>query len=220
MNLRHLGRRIGRWLFHGLYHGWAWAYDAVAAVVSLGRWYDWVMSVQPFIVGPRVLEIGPGTGHLLEALIASEGLRVYALDESQQMLHLARRRNAGKLPLVRGRAQNLPIKSATFDTIVSTFPADFIRDAQAISELDRALRPGGRLVVLPAAQIVGAGPWERLMAWALALVGEAPRDSRGVVSTMILPPLRHAGLEVELHELMPPASVVFVIVSTKPAPPA
>ena len=78
------------------------------------------------------------------------------LDESRQMLSLARRRTKG-VPLVRGVIENLPLRAAAFDTAVTTFPAGFIRESKAIREFDRVLRSGGRLVVLPAAQIVGGG---------------------------------------------------------------
>ncbi|NMC80811.1 MAG: hypothetical protein GYA59_15725, partial [Chloroflexi bacterium] len=35
--------------FDLLYHSFAWTYDGVAAVVSLGRWKGWVYSVIPFL---------------------------------------------------------------------------------------------------------------------------------------------------------------------------
>jgi len=209
-----------RWCFEQLYHGWAWAYDTVAAIVSLGRWYDWVRAVQPFVLGPRVLEIGPGTGHLLELLAAIEGIRPLGLDESAQMLLLCRHRVIQGVALVRGKVQRLPLGSASFDTIVATFPPDFIREWAALREMHRVLRPGGSLVILPAAQLVGKNPLEMLMAWALAAVGEAPRDLHGVISSLILPRLDQSGLPAELHELHLHSSAVFVIVSTKPDQPA
>ena len=57
-------RPLLRFFFYLLYHSFAFAYDLVAASVSLGRWKDWVLSVVPFIEGNRVLEIGHGPGHL------------------------------------------------------------------------------------------------------------------------------------------------------------
>ena len=49
MNLRSFIQRAGQWGFQQLYHAWARSYDTVAAIVSLGRWYDWVSAIQPFL---------------------------------------------------------------------------------------------------------------------------------------------------------------------------
>ncbi len=201
--------------FRSLYHAWAWAYDGVASFVSLGRWYSWVGTVQPYLIGPRILEIGPGTGHLLEMLAATPALRPLGLDESRQMLRLARNRCANRVPLVRAVVERLPLKAAAFDTAVATFPPIFIREVSAMRELRRVLRPGGRLVIVPTAQLVGLTPLERLVARSLALIGGAPHDSRGAVSSAVLPVLEQAGFLTELHEVRSPASLVFVIVATK-----
>ena len=208
--------KLSSWGLHRLYHDWAWAYDAIAAAVSLGRWFDWVRLVQPFILGPRVLEIGPGTGHLLEMLQAADGIIPTGLDESQRMLRFARARTGDVIPLIRGLSQAIPLKSATFDTIVSTFPAEFIRDERTLRELHRVLKAGGRLVILPVAQIVGGSLIEKFVAWALALVGETPRDSLRLVSEVMLPPLEREGLEPLLHVLRAHGSTVFVVIAAKP----
>jgi 2-polyprenyl-3-methyl-5-hydroxy-6-metoxy-1,4-benzoquinol methylase len=71
-----------------LYHQFAWTYDFVAAVVSLGMWKQWVSSTLPYLDGPRVLEIGHGPGHLLLAL-AEKGLKATGLDESRWMGKIA-----------------------------------------------------------------------------------------------------------------------------------
>ncbi len=47
--------RVG---FRLLYHEMSWTYDIVSHVVSLGQWGAWRRACLPFIVGPRVLELG------------------------------------------------------------------------------------------------------------------------------------------------------------------
>ena len=58
---------ILRTFFKLLYHQFSWTYDWVASIVSLGEWQNWVSSVLPYIIGPNVLEIGFGPGHLQAA---------------------------------------------------------------------------------------------------------------------------------------------------------
>jgi ubiquinone/menaquinone biosynthesis C-methylase UbiE len=140
-----------RALLRHLYHGLAWAYDLVAWLVSVGAWTDWIESAVQFVEGTSVLELGPGTGRLQLALFRS-GLSPYGLDESRQMLRQAIRRilHAGKTPaLARGLAQFLPFGAGSFDTVVCTFPTDYILDPRTLSSVWRALRPGGLLVVIP-----------------------------------------------------------------------
>ena len=60
--------RFLRFFFRHFYHEFAWTYDFVAAVVSIGRWNQWIDSALPFVQGRRVLEIGHGPGHLQEHL--------------------------------------------------------------------------------------------------------------------------------------------------------
>jgi ubiquinone/menaquinone biosynthesis C-methylase UbiE len=87
-------KTILRFFFKLLYHQFAFAYDLVAATVSLGRWKDWVMSILPFVEGPRVLEIGFGPGHLQRRLL-QRGLIAVGIDESPQMARLAKRNLTG-----------------------------------------------------------------------------------------------------------------------------
>ena len=50
-------------VYYLLYHHFAWTYDLVADIVSLGQWKDWVRTALPYLDG-CVLELGYGPGHL------------------------------------------------------------------------------------------------------------------------------------------------------------
>jgi SAM-dependent methyltransferase len=163
-----------RSLFHLLYHPFAWTYDLVAAVVSLGRWKDWVYATLPYLEG-RVLEIGYGPGHLQVAWQGGGGT-IFGLDESPQMAQQARRRllRAGSTcNLSRGLAQHLPFPAGAFESVVATFPSEYIFDPQTLREIRRVLRPGGKLLILLNAWITGKSLPERLAAGAFALTGQA-----------------------------------------------
>jgi ubiquinone/menaquinone biosynthesis C-methylase UbiE len=162
-------------VFYLLYHQFAWTYDLVAAVVSLGRWKEWVGTALPYLSG-QVLEIGFGPGHLQASLI-EKNISTFGLDESPQMVRQAtkRLRNKGvSYHLIRGYAQNLPFPGETFNNVVATFPAEYIFDPQTLNEIRRVLLPGGQLVIIPTAWITGAGSLERLAAWVFRVSGEAP----------------------------------------------
>jgi ubiquinone/menaquinone biosynthesis C-methylase UbiE len=73
-----------RGFFNLLYHQFAWSYDFIASLVSLGNWKRWIITVLPHLEGPRVLELGHGPGHLQRALL-NKGINTFGIDESRSM---------------------------------------------------------------------------------------------------------------------------------------
>jgi ubiquinone/menaquinone biosynthesis C-methylase UbiE len=209
-------RKLLALFFQLLYHSFAWTYDFVAAAASLGRWQAWALQARPFLSG-RVLEIGFGPGHLQMALNA-DGLAVFGLDESHQMIHQAARRlRKAKYPqrLIQGFAQNLPFPDVAFDRVVATFPSEFIFEGQTLVEIHRVLKPSGELVIVPSAWITGKGLLERLAAGLFQVTGQAatleqilPGMKKRISAVGFL--VRHALLELE-------RSRVLVIIATKPS---
>jgi len=155
-----LYRRLVRWAFHRLYRELAWSYDAVAWLVSRGLWRRWVLAALPELRG-RTLELGHGPGHLQLALAGRPGPPPLGLDASPQMGARAARRlaAAGHAPrLLRGLAQAIPLPASSVDTVVATFPAEYILDPRTHAEIRRVLAPGGRLVIVDGAQFAGLAP--------------------------------------------------------------
>jgi SAM-dependent methyltransferase len=100
--------------------------------------------------GKRVLDIGTGDGqYALEA--ARRGGQIMALDRDQSMLDAAcLRARALELPLQlhRGDATLLPFPDGSFDVVLAVTVLCLVPDAaQAVREMARVLRPGGRLVL-------------------------------------------------------------------------
>ena len=204
-------KRLLRLFFRLLYHQLAFVYDLVAASVSFNRWKDWVMSVIPFIEGNRILEIGHGPGHLQRVLVGRQGVAV-GIDESAQMGYLAKRNTDGSARLTRGLAQHLPFPSGSFDTIVSTFPADFITDAHTLAEVKRCLSNGGRFIVLPV-----AWPKNPFLDWLFRVTGESPSEAVELVMSKFKAPLAQAGFETEVRMLDVRSSLLLIVVAKKPS---
>jgi len=172
--LRTLWHRFLRLFFRLLYNELAWTYDVVAFVVSLGRWRAWGRTTLPHLQGGRVLELGHGPGHLLVSL-EERGLAPFGVDPSPHMGRQAKvqlLRAGASVPLVRARAQALPFRAASFESIVATFPTDYIIDPRTLGQVTRLLKPTGRLVVAAAARFEGKGPLARLLSWLYEVTGQ------------------------------------------------
>ncbi|QDP94551.1 class I SAM-dependent methyltransferase [Microlunatus elymi] len=97
----------------------------------------------------NTLEVAIGTG--LNLPWYPKSIKLTGLDLSPRMLQLAKRR-ADELDLAvelkEGTASELPFDDSTFDTVVSTLSLCSIPDdKQAVSEMIRVLKPGGKLIL-------------------------------------------------------------------------
>ncbi len=211
-------QRFMQFFFKLLYHPFAWSYDFVAWTVSLRRWKDWVASVLPFIQGTRVLELGHGPGHL-QRLLLDLNLLAVGLDESRQMGSLAKDRlkRAGytQIKITRGLAQSLPFPSGTFDTVVASFPSEYIFNIQTLVEAHRVLNNGGRFVVLPAAWITGQKLMERYAAGLFRVTGQAPSDPVEVISERLKKPFVEVGFWVKIEQVEVKSSLVLIVIAEK-----
>jgi ubiquinone/menaquinone biosynthesis C-methylase UbiE len=100
--------------------------------------------------GPRVLEVGVGTGRGMEHYRPE--LTVIAIDFSPRMLEQARRRAARdhiQVDLREADVQALPFPHASFDTFIATCVFCSVPDSVlGPCELRRVLVPGGQLLLL------------------------------------------------------------------------
>lgn len=202
-------RRFMRFFFNLLYHPFAFTYDLVAWVVSFGKWKNWVYSVLPLIEGADILELGHGPGHL-QRLLLERGLSPVAIDESTQMGQLAKRRLGINGKLTRGITQALPYPNEMFDTIVSTFPSEYIFDPQTLSEVKRVLRNRGRLIVLPA-----AFPTNGFLKWLYKVTGESSAALDESIKERLTGPFLQAGFQVDVQILVMQSSQLVILLASK-----
>jgi ubiquinone/menaquinone biosynthesis C-methylase UbiE len=99
--------------------------------------------IRPLAEGRDVLEVGAGTGLIMEGL-GDAPKTLTGLDISSGMLKKAEKRGFN---VVQGSATDLPFEDATFDLAYSFKVLAHIPDIEkALSEMSRVLRPGGMLV--------------------------------------------------------------------------
>src|SRR6266699_2632451 len=99
--------------------------------------------------GARVLDVGCGSGRWVRRL-EERGLSVVGIDQSSEMLSLARKRGT-LCPMVSCEVQNLPFRDESFEcvsavTVIQHIPPQ--EQVRALSEMVRVLRPGGYLFLI------------------------------------------------------------------------
>lgn len=214
-----------RFFFQQLYTTLAWTYDLVANVTSVGQWRIWQKTGLEHIPPGRVLEIGYGTGHML-SLLSEQGCDVFGIDPSPKMSQIASRRlqkHAFRAALVRAKAQALPFKANEFQSILSTFPSDYIFDPFTLKEAWRVLNAQGVLIIIPGVQkIFGIKSGEKRILALLdefastlyRLTGEAIDPDNKAVNEF-MKQLYDSGFSADIQHVLQKRAIVYRIIAKK-----
>jgi SAM-dependent methyltransferase len=102
--------------------------------------------------GDRILDVGCGPGFYVTELLEAVGPKgsVAGVDASADMLAVAAKRAEGHTNVTfhQADATSLPVPDAGFDRAVCVQVLEYVRDVPAaLSQMHRALRPGGRVLV-------------------------------------------------------------------------
>ncbi len=202
-----------RLLFGLLYTSAAWSYDIVAWLSSGGAWRTWIKTVHVDCPEGPILELGHGPGHI-QVDLARGNNKAFGIDPSRQMSKMASRKLraiGGHLNLTRCRAQRLPFVDSYFETLVSTFPSEYIYDPETLSEAHRVLNPEGNLIIIAYVKITGTSLLDMLLRWAFRITGQSNDDGQ----SRILESFRDAGFEARFEIVQSKRAEVFRIIAEK-----
>jgi len=114
------------------------------------RFAKWRARLRDRIIGPRVLEIGVGTGKNLRYY--PQDVDAVAIDFSPRMLAKAQKRGrseGSKVSLYEMDVQELKFSAHSFDTVFATFVFCSVPDpVDGLKVLRRVCKPGGKLILL------------------------------------------------------------------------
>ena len=156
----------------GVFDSVASRYDVMNDLMSLGlhrAWKAYTVAVAAVRDGDRVLDIAGGTGDLARAFARQAGERgtVVLTDINEAMLRRGRDRllDEGRVvPTALCDAEALPFGDASFDLVSVAFGLrNMTHKETALAEMQRVLRPGGRLLVLEFSKV--AAPLAKAYDW-------------------------------------------------------
>ena len=145
-----------------VFHSVASRYDLMNDLMSAGLhrlWKRYAVLQAGLRPGQRVLDVAGGTADLTRLFLREVGPsgQVVLTDINFSMLREGRDRmlNLGRLPpTVQCDAEKLPFPDAYFDCVCVAFGLrNMTHKEQALAEMARALKPGGRLLVLEFSRI-------------------------------------------------------------------
>ncbi|MFI7611326.1 methyltransferase domain-containing protein [Nonomuraea terrae] len=170
------------------------AYEVSATVWFLGArravFTRLAAAVRPR-AGDRILDVGCGTGYLSRILspVVGPAGQVTGIDPSPAMIQYAAARARGNCAYVLGGAQTLPFPDGSFDALTATLVVHHIPAEdrpEALGEMYRVLRPGGRLLVAEPRPLAGR-------------LGPMDGDPRDLLGSLIL----DTGFQVESEGELP-----------------
>ena len=139
-------------------------YERYARLLSLGqdpRWRRFLVSRVEAGPGDEVIDVATGTGAVARELLRQKGCAVVGVDQSPEMLAVAREHLPATVKLVEASAEHLPFGDASFDALTVTYLLRYVDDPGAtLAELARVVRAGGTVSSLEFA--VPAGLWRPL----------------------------------------------------------
>ncbi|MCU0430465.1 MAG: bifunctional demethylmenaquinone methyltransferase/2-methoxy-6-polyprenyl-1,4-benzoquinol methylase UbiE [Cytophagaceae bacterium] len=132
-------------------------YDLLNRVLSLGIDKSWRRAAIREVSKEKpqlILDVATGTADLAIAAMKATPKKVIGVDISDQMLEIGRKKITKlgldeKIELLSGDSEQLQFPDNNFDAVIVSFGVrNFENLEKGLSEINRVLKPGGKLVVL------------------------------------------------------------------------
>lgn len=139
-------------------------YDFLNHMLSLSIDKGWRKKVVKMVAAQNpkdILDVATGTGDLAIALTAVKPEKITGIDISQGMLDVGvkkiKQRNLQDIiTMQKADSENLPFEDNTFDVATVAFGARNFQDlAKGLAEMNRVIKPGGKIFVLEFSQPTG-----------------------------------------------------------------
>src|SRR3990167_437606 len=130
-------------------------YDSIIKIFAFEKFYQKIASQIPQNKTVHILDVGCGTANLVIAIKKrSPKAEILGIDPDEKILEIAKskiQKEKLDIKLVKAFAQKLPLKSKSFDWVVSSFAIHHIPSdlkSQAFYEMYRVLRSGGTILII------------------------------------------------------------------------
>jgi demethylmenaquinone methyltransferase/2-methoxy-6-polyprenyl-1,4-benzoquinol methylase len=151
-------------------------YDLMNDLMSFGIHRLWKRSMAWAVnpgAGQCIVDLAGGTGDIAHRLAAVDR-QVIVVDPSYEMMAAGRDSRHHTLRWVAGTAEQMPLPDASVDAVTIAFGIrNVTRIEDALAEILRVLKPGGRLLCLEFSTVQGPlrAPYELYNRWAIPAIG-------------------------------------------------
>ena len=151
-------------------------YDLMNDLMSFGIHRLWKRSLAWVVnpgAGQLILDLAGGTGDVAQRLAAVDR-QVLVVDPAIEMMTVGRETRHHSLRWVAGTAEQIPLPDASVDAVTIAFGIrNVTRIEDALAEILRVLKPGGRLLCLEFSTVVGPlrVPYELYNRWVIPVIG-------------------------------------------------
>jgi SAM-dependent methyltransferase len=97
--------------------------------------------------GRRVLDVGCGTGRLVEALVTKAHAKAWGIDASEDMVAVARETLPPGAGVRRANAEQLPFRDGWFDRVTMSLVIHLVDRPRALAEARRVVPLDGRVAI-------------------------------------------------------------------------
>jgi len=139
-------------------------YDRLNGIISFGlhhRWRKFAISKAQLIPGDFILDLCTGTADFaICAAKENEKIRVIGIDFCDEMLKIGEEKIkkfglSDRVKLKKQEISSLPFKENTFDVVTIGFGLRHLNISEIFKEINRILKPNGKLITLDAAKPKG-----------------------------------------------------------------